>query len=310
MENYLRRMQLQSSLHQALQRKGYKQVSTRCLQPEAGPDPHIEPFHLHYEPGMDRRAERGKLYLHTSPEFDMKRLICRGMKDIYQVGPVFRQGELGDIHSPEFTMAEWYRPGWNWIELMEELESLIVELLGSSIFFRGRSIKLEPPLPRVNVTKALQEAGVNTSKWEGLDPPHYAEAFYQAFVDQLQPWLDLKDALFLTGFPAPLALLAALQEEEPWLSERFELIIAGLELANGCTELVDPEEHKRRFEQDNAIRERLGKSPLPFPQRLYDDIRKFGMPPCAGVALGVDRLAMIATGAEKIEQVQALPFAD
>ncbi|MFO8057968.1 MAG: amino acid--tRNA ligase-related protein [bacterium] len=303
-------MQLQSSLHQVLQRKGYQQVVTRCLQAEAGTDPHVEPFHLHYEPAMDQRAEKGELFLHTSPEFDMKRLICRGMKDIYQIGPVFRQGELSEYHTPEFTMAEWYRTGWTWTELMEEVESLVVELLGDSILFKGRTIKLATPFPRVEVIHALQEAGVDTLQWQKLAPPDYAEAFYQAVVEKLQPWLDLKGPLFLTGFPAPLALLAELQDKEPMLSQRFELFIAGVELANGCTELTDPAEHKKRFQEDTAIRKRLGKNPLPFPQKLYDDIKEFGLPPCAGVALGEDRLAMLATGAENIEQVQALPFAD
>ncbi len=308
MEKYILRMELQSSLHRILQKKSYQPVSTSCMGPEVGPDPQIEPFCLNYEPYMDKHVGKTAMYLHTSPEFAMKRLLCRGMKNIYQIGPVFRQGEMGKLHTPEFTMAEWYRNGFDWTSLMDEVEEIISELLPETLSFQGRTINMRSPFPRVSVLQAMEEAGVNTKEWEKLQPPDYAEAFYQAYVEKLEQWLEKKDAIFLVDFPAPLALLAKLREDGPGLAERFELIIAGVEVANGCTELTDHREHRERFEADNAIREKLGKTVLPFPQKLYDDIKNFGMPSCAGVALGVDRLAMIATDADNIEQVQALPF--
>ncbi len=310
MENFLCRMQLQTSLHQILKKKGYQQVATSCIQPQAGLDSQIDPFLVHYRPAMEPRVEEGNLYLHTSPEFAMKRLLSRGMKNIYQIGPVFRQGELGPLHSPEFTMAEWYHNGWTWTELMHEVEQVIIELVGKSLSFRDRTVELAPPFPRISVLDAMEEKGVNTAQWDKLSDPDYAEAFYRAYVDALQPWLDQNNALFLVDFPQQNALLSRLQPHRPELAERFELIISGVELANGCTELTDPAEHKKRFEKENAIRQKLGKDPLPFPERLFRDIQKFGMPPCAGVALGVDRLAMLYTAAENIEQVQAHGFAD
>ena len=308
MDKYVRRMELQSSLHRLLQKRSCQPVATNCMGPEVGPDPQIEPFNLTYEPYMDKQVGKTDLYLHTSPEFAMKRLLCRGMKNIYQIAPVFRQGEMGKLHTPEFTMAEWYRSGFDWTGLMDEVEEIVSELLPNTLSFQGRTINLHRPFPRVSVLQAMEKAGVNTTEWEKLQAPDYAEAFYQAYVEKLEPWLEKKDALFLVDFPEPLALLAKLREDKPGLAERFELIIAGVEVANGCTELTDHREHQKRFEADNAIRKKLGKTALPFPQKLYDDIKNLGMPSCAGVALGVDRLAMIATDADNIERVQALPF--
>lgn len=206
-------------------------------------------------------------------------------------------------------MAEWYCAGFSWLELMAELEELICGLLEGIAIVRGKTIKLCPPLPRITVTEAFHQAGVEVSAWADLNDKEYQERFDQAYVDKLEPWLADQGALFLTHFPAPLAILSRLTGGPGSTAERFELIVGGLEIANGCTELTDPKENLERINRDLEIRRLLGKTASPLPREFLDDLKNLGLPECAGVALGVDRLAMIALGADAIEDVQALPFA-
>jgi lysyl-tRNA synthetase class 2 len=257
---------------------------------------------------MDPEPPAMELYLHTSPEFAMKRLLCRGLQAIYQITPVFRQGERGPLHNPEFAMAEWYRAGWGYQELMAEAEEIIREVVGPSVLFQGREVLLQPPLRRLPVREALERAGVEWDSFSGLPAFEWRERFYREYVSKLDPWLRGQGALFLTDFPAPLALLARGKPENQDLAERFELIVAGLALMNGCTELADPAEIRQRFEEDRQARDRRGRRVPPLPQAFLHDLETLGLPYCAGLALGLDRLAMIATGKENIRQVQAFDF--
>jgi len=308
--SFILRMQLQSRLRAALQNRGYQEAVTPVLQPAPGPDPEIEPIIAPYAPLMEPDPPGREMYLHTSPEFAMKRLLCRGLGAIYQIGPVFRQGESGPLHSPEFTMAEWYRAGWTYRELMQEVEAVIAQTLGDRVTVGGKDIHLTPPLPRVSVAEAMKEAGVDPGPWRGTGPGEWLDRFHDAFVARVEPWLAGKGAVFLTDFPAPAALLGKMKDDDPFTAERFELIIAGVEIANGCTELTDPAEHRLRFQAEQELRRRRGKKVFPLPEAFLHDLDSLGLPPCAGVALGVDRLAMIAAGAGRIEQVQAFGFAE
>ena len=282
---------------------------TSCLQQSAGTDAEIEPFTLEYRPLMEP-APATTLYLHTSPEFAMKRLLCRGAGPIFSVGPAFRQGECGPLHSPEFCMAEWYRPGWGSEELMTEVEELVIDVTDGRVMADGREVRLAPPFPRVTMDEAFAAAGIDPRSREfirGSDEREVREEFYRAYVDRVEPWLAGQGAVFLTDFPPALAMLARLAPDGR-TAERFELIVAGVELANGATELTDPAEYRRRFAIDQAARAAGAKPASPLPDAFLNDLENLGLPPCAGVALGVDRLAMLAMGASRVDEVQAFPF--
>jgi len=310
MNLFFRRMALQSRLRDGLARRGYAEVMTNCLQESAGTDAEIEPFTVDYRPLMEPAPAGRPLHLHTSPEFAMKRLLCRGAGPIFSIGPAFRQGERGPFHTPEFCMAEWYRPGWDWRPLLAEVEELAAEVTGGRVTADGREVRLAPPFPRFTLDEAFAAAGVDPRSRElirGSDEREAREKFYRAFVDRVEPWLAGQGAVFLTDFPPALAMLARLAPGGH-SAERFELIVAGVELANGATELTDPAEYRRRFAADRAARAAAGKPATPLPEAFLKDLDQPGLSPCAGVALGVDRLAMLAVGANRVDEVQALPF--
>jgi lysyl-tRNA synthetase class 2 len=305
---FLARMKLQARLRRALENRGYQEVTTFALQPDSGGDPQIEPFAADYLPGMEPEPPARRFFLHTSPEFAMKRLLCRGLGAIYQICPAFRQGEHGAIHSPEFTMAEWYRAGFAYEELMAETEAVVAEAIEDPLRDPGPKLSLPRPWPRISVAEAFSRAGVDSASWQGLSEREYRLAFDRAWVERLEPWLKDQAAAFLTDFPRPYALLSRLRDDGPEVAERFELVMAGIEIANGCAELTDPAEHRRRFAADREIRAQFGRPALPAPEAFLADLETLGLPPCAGVALGVDRLAMVAAGARRLAEVQAFPF--
>ena len=158
------------------------------------------------------------------------------------------------------------------------------------------------------MAEAFRRAGVDLFSWSGLSERDYRERFDRAWVERLEPWLQKQAVLFLTDFPRPYALLGRLRDDDPEVALRFELVMAGIEIANGCAELTDPAEHRRRFAADREIRAQFGRPALPAPEAFLADLETLGLPPCAGVALGVDRLAMVAAGAKRLAQVQAFPF--
>jgi len=302
-------MEIQAGLAKNLENRGYKQVHTRALTPCPGSDPEIEHISASYRPLMQTPPGPCELYLHTSPEFEMKRLIAAGHEAIYQVCSAYRQGELSRLHSPEFTVAEWYRTGITWLELCREVEQVVSEVLEGKALASGREMRIEPPFQRMRVKDALEAAGADPDSWTGLPEAEWRAAFYRAQAERLMPWLEKKGAVILTHFPPPAAVLAKLNNEDPPAAERFEVVIAGMEIANGATEITDPREYRARFSADAEVRKKSGKKVLPLPGPFLKDIERKGMPDCAGVALGVERLAMLATGAESIEHVMASPFA-
>lgn len=302
---FLRRMALEQDLRQALIRRGYQEVSTPILVPAPGTDPHLEAFRTDYCPALDRTVPAAAFYLHTSPELAMKRLLVQGMKAIFQITKVFRQGELSPLHQPEFTLAEWYRVGWTYQELMDEVESLIRELLGDSLKYQGRTFDLAKPFPRVSVAAAFQQAA-------GVDlfgAPFSEEDYFRLMVEKVDPWLAGQGPVFLYDYPAAQAILARRKSSAPEVAERFELFLAGLELANGFSELTDAAEQRRRFQADLEKRRRRGLPLYPWPEAFLRALDQ-GLPECAGVALGVDRLAMLFTDSRELTEVLAFSFGD
>jgi lysyl-tRNA synthetase class 2 len=249
-------------------------------------------------------------YLQASPEYAMKRLLAAGVGDCYQICKVFRDGEAGRYHNPEFTLLEWYRLGFDHHALMDEVEALLVPLLGPHYARPARRIRYQDlllesldidawtePLPRLRKL-ALERAQA--------DLP---DADRDTLLDVLMgvvigPTLGHDALTFVTDYPASQAALARLLPGSPPQAARFEAYARGLELCNGFHELADATEQRRRFEGDLAARARRGLPAMPIDERFIAALHT-GLPDCAGVAVGLDRVLMVASGATEIGAVLA-----
>lgn len=258
------------------------------------------------------------LYLHTSPEYAMKRLLAAGSGDIYQICHVVRGGEGGRLHNPEFTLIEWYRLGLSLDRLMDEVESLVRVLLGEATAARGRRERLSyreaflrelaiDPLTASEemLAAAADSVGFRTSAARPARRDEWLELLMGVHVG---PRLGRNALTFVYGYPASQAALAQLDPADRRVAERFELYCEGLELANGFHELASVDEQRSRFEADNAARRRSGLAAAPLDERLLAALAA-GLPDCAGVALGFDRTLMLALGAQQIDEVLPFPTA-
>jgi lysyl-tRNA synthetase class 2 len=270
---------------------------------------------LHLEPVSAEVAGAGRMYLQTSPEYPMKRLLAAGIGDCFQICHAFRDGERGALHNPEFTLLEWYRTGFDAPALMDDVEALLAQAL--------TGLRALPPAERVSYRQAVRElAGVDPMTATGgelaaalarrtIAVPEGAGQDRDALLDLLVatvvgPQLGRAAPTFLHDYPAAQAALARVRGGEFPVAERFELYLDGIELANGFHELADPSEQRRRFEADLADRSRRGQPPRPLDERFLASLAS-GLPDCAGVALGVDRLLMTALGLESLDAVIAFP---
>ncbi len=294
------------------------EVDTPVLSRAAATDPAISSFTTTYHGpvagGGDDCAP--DLYLHTSPEFPMKRLLASGSGSIYQVCKVFRDGECGSSHNPEFTLLEWYRTGFDHFDLMDDMEQLLRTVLEGIMpvdpvdHWTYRDLFLEiTGMDPLTASVADMQAVL---KRHGLhEPVGLATGDRDGWLDLLmthviEPGLG-SGLVFIRDYPASQAALARLRPGQPAVAARFEVYLEGVELANGYHELADGEEQQRRFEQDNARRVAAGKAPVPVDGKLLAALAA-GLPDCAGVALGVERLLMCATRAASIDEVIAFPL--
>lgn len=291
-----RRARLLAALRAFMAARGILEVETPVLSAYGNPDPHLD------------NLTAGDYYLHTSPEFAMKRLLAGGSGPIYQICKVFRGGEAGRLHQPEFTLLEWYRTGFDHHGLMDEVDALLADLgLAASV--------------------RLTYAGV-FREWTGLDPHRAADAELAVkaralglagsgwdraglldflFSHGVMPALGRERPCLVYDFPACQAALARIRPGQVPVAERFELFINGIEIANGYNELRDYSEQESRFRQENRRRRERGLPAVAADVRLLAALAA-GLPACAGVALGVDRLLMALTGAEGIDDVLAFPI--
>ncbi|GAA5445950.1 elongation factor P--(R)-beta-lysine ligase [Microbulbifer sp. NBRC 101763] len=273
------------------------------LSRRATSDPHIE--------SISALCIGSPAYLATSPEFGLKRLLAAGIGDCYYLGKAFRQGEAGSRHNPEFTMLEWYRCGWDDHRLMDEVADLLRKVLGisqvQSLSYRAlfqRELQLDPHSASDRELIACVEREVELS----FTPVERAECLDLLMSHRLEPAMG-EGITLLFDFPADQAALAKVIPDEQGIpvARRFEAYVGGLELANGYWELTDSTEQLRRFEADLAYRRAHNRIANPFEERLVSAMQE-GMPECAGVALGVDRLLMLAGGYDSIEDVIAFPI--
>lgn len=283
------------------------EVETPLLCSRGITDPAIEP--LLVSGGLS--VGSGSRYLQTSPEYAMKRLLAAGSGSIYQISKAFRDGEAGSRHNPEFTLLEWYRPGLDHHQLMVEVAALVCACLGErpwqALSYRDlfrHSIGVDPfadSLPALQrKARELVDVGVLTGDrdlWLDLLLTHAVE-----------PWLAGQGLCFVYDYPPRQAALARLGERDGYrVGERFELYVDGVELANGYHELADAAEQRARFEDDNQRRRARGQPQRPLDEALLAALAA-GLPDCSGVALGVDRLLLLATGETDIRRLLAFPW--
>jgi lysyl-tRNA synthetase class 2 len=288
--------------------RGVLEVETPILSAAAVSDPQIESL------ATQVTGVTGRRYLGSSPEYAMKRLLAAGSGDIYQVCKVFRDEERGRWHSPEFTMIEWYRLGFDDASLMDEVEALVRQLLAPH-----RDLQ---PAERLSYRAALQRhAGIdpfNAGDAELLDAAARHDIRCEAKLDRdakldllmgliVGPRLGRAAPCFIHDYPASQAALARLKPGFPSVAARFELYLDGLELANGFHELVQPKEQRARFNRDLALRGERRQALPPLDENLLAALEA-GMPDCAGVALGFDRLVAIAIGSERLADAMAFHF--
>lgn len=286
------------------------EVETPILSAAGNTDPNIESFSTHFSGHVDAGAR--ERWLRTSPEFPLKRLLAAGIGDCYELGRVFRNGEAGGRHNPEFTMLEWYRIGWDHRRLMEETIALVEAAL--AMVGRRAEVLIESyrqlfldelgidPLhaPIDELRAALAEYHIDP---EGLGRDDWLDLL---ITHKLQPEFPRDRITLIHDYPATQCALAKIRPGDPPLAERFELYLGRHELANGYHELNDAAEQRGRFERDNAVRRNRGLREIHIDEALLSVLG--AMPDCAGVALGVERLLMCLAGTDAIADVLAFPF--
>ncbi len=312
--------------------RDFTEVETPCLQVSPGMEPHIKAFTTNLaDPfgGPDLT-----LALHTSPEFAMKKLLVAGMPRLYQMARVFRNGERSATHHPEFTMLEWYRAGAGLDDLMRDTEDLVricARAAGTDRLRRGGA-GCDPfaPWRRLSVAEAFTEyAGIDilATAPDALAPDRdrlaaeatrigisvspsdlWEDIFFKVMLDRIEPHLGFDRPVILHSYPLSMAALSRPSPDDPRVAERFEAYALGVELANAFGELTDAVEQRRRFEADMALKQTLYGETHPVDEDFLAAL-DFGMPDAAGIALGFDRLVMLLTGADTLDQVLWAPVA-
>ncbi len=339
--------------------EGFVEVQTPALQVSPGLEPHLQAFKTQLHDPRDG-AVRPR-YLHTSPEFAMKKLLAGGETRIWQLAPVFRDGERSATHHPEFLMLEWYRAGATWHDLVTDCEVLLRAAQAASpsssslpgltrqsskergdprvkpgddgkgkatMTWQGRSADARQRFERLSVAEAFaQFAGIDIFA-TAPDPTHpdlallaaaaerigialhpgddWESLYFRIFLDRIEPHLGIGAPTVLYDYPASMAALSRRYRNDPRVAERFELYVCGLELANAFQELTDPAEQRTRFRADQARKQTLYGETYPIDENFLAAL-DHGLPECAGIALGFDRLVMLCTGAAHIDEVLWAP---
>ena len=306
------RAELLSRVRKFFAERDFLEVETPILSADVTVDRHLDPLST-VLPDDPRQPEVGRrLWLQTSPEFGMKRLLAAGAKAIYQITRAFRGGEIGPLHNPEFTIVEWYRVGDDMTAGMALLSDLCGTLLGTPAAERlsyadafQRFVAVNPHTASVaELAVAAQRLKVAAPAGLGSDRDGWLNVL---LAQSVEPHLGQSAPTILYDYPASQAALAKVRDNSPPVAERFELYVRGIELANGYHELLDAAELRRRNAAANEARKSDGKQPLPEESRLLQAMDA-GLPSCTGVALGFDRLVMLAAGAKSLAEVMAFPI--
>ena len=303
------RARIAAGLRAHFAREGFVEVETPALQVSPGLEPHLFAFETRLRgPVGSRETTR---YLHTSPEFAMKKLLVAGVPRFFQLSHAFRNRERSSTHHPEFTMLEWYRAGADYRALMDDCEALLRMALEASgrerLVWRGAECDARAPAERITVAQAFDRfAGRDVFALAPRDGESFEDEFFRVFLNEVEPQLGNGRPTLLFDWPIALGALARAKPGDPKVAERVELYVCGLELANGFSELADPAEQRRRFEHDLAEKARLYGERYPIDPDFLAAL-EHGLPASAGMALGFDRLVMCATGADRIDDVLWAP---
>lgn len=301
------RATLLAQIRQFFQARHILEVETPLLCAGTVTDPALAPFSVSVEPTLETQR-----FLQTSPEYPMKRLLAEHGEPIFQICKAFRQGEAGSRHNPEFTLVEWYRPGVDHHQLMDEVEALLRECLGEltgtrysyRALFQQR-LSIDPFTAPTAELESLARSRVDIGGLTG-DKDLWLDLLMSHVIE---PTLENTPLCFIYDYPASQAALSRIVEVDGQrVGQRFEVYLNGIELANGYCELTDPVEQRRRFEADNELRARRGLAALPVDERLLAAL-EYGLPPCSGVALGIDRLVMAAGRHTDLGSVMAFDWA-
>ncbi|MDC8015068.1 EF-P lysine aminoacylase EpmA [Tahibacter soli] len=308
-------MALRADLYALIRRfffdRNVLEVETPILSQAGNTEPNIESFTTAFAGHRD--AGSPERWLRTSPEFALKRLLADGVGDCYELGRVFRNGEAGRRHNPEFTMLEWYRVGWDHRRLADETADLAAAAMACvgiattrvSLTYRElfqQALGLDPLAATADAIAApladqrIDAAGLDRDDWLDLLMTH-----------RIQPQFPHDRILIVRDYPASQCALAKIRRDDPPVAERFELYLGPYELANGYHELTDAAEQRARFVRDNARRRARGQREVAVDENLLAALDR-GLPDCAGVAMGIERLLMCMAGTDRIADVIAYPF--
>jgi len=320
-----KRAALIRDIRQFFDQSEFIHVETPALQVCPTMDVHIYAFRTEYwgPDGLDKRT----FFLQTSPEFDMKKLLVAGMERIYQICPVYRNAEDSNLHSPEFTILEWYRAGADYNNMMDDCLDLLrmiadkqdivsythagktcdpfkewQRLCVCEAFKRFADIELEACLKdRDAFAREAQRIGVRV-----LDTDAWDDVFHAVMAEKIEPYLGMDVPTILYDYPVSMAALSRRKVSDPRFAERFELYVCGIELANAYSELTDAQEQRSRFKAEMAAKQKLYGESYPPDENFFKAL-EHGMPECGGIALGIDRLVMLATGTDTIDDILWAP---
>ena len=291
-DNLKRRAFIYRIIRSFFNEQGFLEVETPIRSPAIAPEKEIIP------------VDSAGWFLSTSPELYMKRLLAAGYDKIYQFSRCFRKDERGNFHNPEFTLLEWYRKGASYEQMMQDTEQLVTGVafklkMGNTLHYRNNTIDLSLPWPRLTVSEAFQ-------KFAGWDPLVDTDVrrFDEDTVLKVIPKFNPLRPIFLVDYPAPMASLARLKPGNPYVAERAEVFIGGLELANAYSELINQKEQEMRFRKEIEEIKKTQDRVAPMPDKFIKAIPH--LPECAGIALGIDRLIMLFCDAASIDEV--IPF--
>ncbi len=305
------RAQILSKIRAFFAARNVLEVETPLLSHSSVTDPYIHSITAQYSPTGSK--QKTIMYLQTSPEYAMKRLLAAGSGSIYQICKAFRNGESGRKHNPEFTMLEWYRPNFNHHDLMSEMDEFLQYVINSKSAKKmsfaevfNHYLKINPHTVPINELKNCA-INNNLSIPHGIDENHRDTWLDLIMSHIIEPHLGQTEPLFIFDYPASQAALSRIRHDEIPVAERFEVYIKGVELANGFHELSDATEQRQRFEENLIERRTFGYDEIPIDENLIAAL-KHGLPHCSGVAVGIDRLMMIAANANSIAEIISFPI--
>lgn len=337
-EVLLKRSQVIAAVREFFSKNAFVETDTPCLVKVPGMEPYLDVFKTRFFSELSSETKYDQdMYLITSPEYAMKKLLVGGMEKVFQITKSFRNKEsLSDRHNPEFTILEWYRAFASYLEIMDDTENLVKflwEKFGErdsagtllKLFYKGKEIDLMAKWRRITVLEAFKEfADIDEATFFNLgklrsvaklrgyalsDQANFDDCFFTIFLNEIEPKLGEKVPVILYDYPVSMAALSKRCDSDERFSERFEVYVGGLELCNAFTELNDPVEQERRLKQEREERMALGKDLYDIDATFIDAL-KFGMPPSGGNALGVDRLIMLMLGESDIRNVLYFPMRD